>query len=35
VHGYARAAGWAAVVLLAAAAAVGLLVTTGAPERHE
>jgi hypothetical protein len=35
VHGYARAAGWAAVVLLAAAAAVGLLVSTGPPERHE
>ncbi|HEY2315527.1 MAG TPA: MFS transporter [Streptosporangiaceae bacterium] len=35
VHGYARAAGWAAVVLLVAAAAVGLLVTAGPPERHE
>ena len=35
VHGYARASGWAAVVLLVAAAAVGRLVTTGPPERHE
>jgi hypothetical protein len=35
VHGYARAAGWAALVLLIAAAAVGLLVTAGPPERHE
>jgi EmrB/QacA subfamily drug resistance transporter len=35
VHGYARAAGLAAVVLLVAAAAVGLLVTVGPPARHE
>jgi hypothetical protein len=35
VHGYARAAGWAAVVLLVAATAVGLLVTTGPPQQRE
>jgi EmrB/QacA subfamily drug resistance transporter len=35
VHGYARAAGWAAVVLLVAAVAVGVLVTAGPPEQHE
>ena len=34
VHGYARAAGWAAVVLLVAAAAVGLLVTAGPQQRE-
>lgn len=34
VHGYAHAAGWAAVILLIAAATVGLLVTAGPPERH-
>jgi EmrB/QacA subfamily drug resistance transporter len=33
VSGYARAAGWAAAVLLLAAAAVGLLVNAGSPER--
>jgi EmrB/QacA subfamily drug resistance transporter len=33
VHGYATAAGWAAVILLGAAIAVGLLMTAGAPER--
>ena len=35
VHGYARAAGWAAVVLLVAAVSVGLLVTAGPPQQHE
>ena len=35
VRGYATAAGWAAVILLAAAAAVGLLITAGPPERHD
>ncbi len=35
VHGYAHAAGWAAAVLVAAAATVGLLVTAGPPEGHE
>jgi EmrB/QacA subfamily drug resistance transporter len=35
VHGYARAAGWAAAVLLVAAAAVGVLVNAGPPERHQ
>ncbi len=34
VYGYARAAGWAAAVLLAAAILVGLLVTAGPPERR-
>jgi len=34
VHGYATAAGWAAAILLGAAAAVGLLVTARPPERH-
>ena len=34
VHGYERAAGLAALILLIAAAAVGLLVTARAPERH-
>jgi EmrB/QacA subfamily drug resistance transporter len=32
VHGYARAAGWAAAILLAAAVIVGLLVRVGPPE---
>ncbi len=35
VYGYARAAGWAAAVLLVAAIVVGLLVTAGPPERRE
>jgi hypothetical protein len=35
VHGYSRAAGWAAVVLLVAAIAVGLLVTAGPPPQRE
>jgi EmrB/QacA subfamily drug resistance transporter len=35
VHGYARAAGLAAAVLLVAAVIVGVLVTTGPPERRE
>ena len=35
VHGYARAAGWAAAVLLVAAAAVGVLVNAGPPEPHQ
>lgn len=34
VHGYARAAGWAAAILLVAALTVGLLVTARPPERH-
>ena len=35
VYGYARAAGWAAAVLLVAAIVVGLLVTAGPPERRD
>jgi hypothetical protein len=34
VHGYASAAAWAAVILLVAAAAVGLLVTARPAEVH-
>ena len=34
VHGYARASGWAAAILLAAALAVGLLVVARPLERH-
>ena len=35
VHGYGRAAEWAAAILVAAAVAVGLLVTAGPPDQHE
>ncbi len=34
VHGYARAAGWAAAILLAAALSVALLVRAGSPENQ-
>lgn len=35
IHGYARAAGWAAAILLAAALVVVALVKAGPPEQHE
>jgi len=35
VHGYAQAAGWAALVLVVAAIAAGWLVNAGPPEQHE